>query len=63
MMNFDFIQDHTEKHDEHVLTITGLYEDDIITKVIAELGTGKHRQGVLKYYEVKDERFTAEIIV
>ena len=50
-MNFDFIEDLTEKHDgENSLVITGKYAPDVLTKIIAELGSGAKRKGVVMYF-------------
>jgi hypothetical protein len=51
IMNFDFIEDLTEKHDgKNSLTVTGKYTSDVLTKIITELGSGKRRTGVVMYF-------------
>lgn len=51
-MNFDFIEDLTEKHDDkNRLVITGKYTSDVLTKILAELGSGEKRTGVVMYFD------------
>lgn len=50
-MNFDFIEGLTQEHvGEHSLVITGVYTPDVLTKIIAELGSGTKRKGVVTYF-------------
>ena len=66
-MNFDFIEDLTEKHDgKNLLVITGKYTSDVLTKIIAELGSGEKRTGVVMYFNnvgVDRTHFECDIFV
>ena len=62
-MNFDFIKNKHESLDGNILTITGDYEIDILSKIVKICGTADTRKGTVMYFNESNGRFETNIFV